>query len=522
MQARNFREISGLTWRSELEKEDFLYLGLAMEAISEADIRVRIGRDNPWWATADYTAIEATHPRRVYFPSFKSAVLNFDVKRAVVLLGPRRVGKTFMLKQLIHEAIETGIDRRAILYAGIDAPIYSGISLEQFLDFMPPLPKNAKKLVVFDEIQYLREWERHLKDLIDNYPNIKFVASGSAAAALLLKSRESGAGRFSDFMLPPLTFYEFLNFLGEAEKYIGVPSTEEERQNATAGRYFIRDVRLLNSRFIDYLNYGGYPEAVLNEDIRKNPEQFIKNDIIDKVLLKDLPSLYGINQIQELNRLFSFLAYNTGNEASLENIAQESGITKPTIKRYIEYLESAFLIMKLPMIDDNCRTMKRARNFKIYLNNPSMRAALFAPVKPEDSDKIGHLAESAIFSQWQHSPRFRDLRYARWRNEGEVDVVMLGPNQKPLWIGEIKWSDRIDRNPYDEMRSMQLLAKKHKTIKTAFFTSRTAEKILPLDGLAVRIIPSAAYCYTVGRNVTRALETMGGMPQPGLAEVKAA
>jgi len=70
-------------------------------------------------------------------------------------------------------------------------------------------------------------------------------------------------------------------------------------------------------------------------------------------LLKDLPSLYGINQIPELNRLFSVLAYNAGNEVSLDSIAKTSGISKPTITRYIEYLESAFLILKLPTIDDN-------------------------------------------------------------------------------------------------------------------------------------------------------------------------
>src|SRR5205814_5962002 len=102
---------------------------------------------------------------------------------------------------------------------------------------------------------------------------------------------------------------------------------------------------------------------VLNTSIRSNPDQFVRNDIIDKVLLKDLPSLYGIREIPELNKLFSLLAYNAGNEASLENISQESGLTKPTITRYIEYLESAFLLMKIGTVDDNCRTMRRQRNF---------------------------------------------------------------------------------------------------------------------------------------------------------------
>ncbi len=322
-------------------------------------------------------------------------------------------------------------------------------------------------------------------------------------------------------MLPPLTFYEFLNFLGEDEALIDVKTTVESNTKQKRYEYEVRDLGRLNSRFIDYLNFGGYPEAVLNEQIRANPEQFIRNDIIDKVLLKDLPSLYGIQEIQELNRLFSFLAYNAGNEASLENISQESGITKPTIKRYIEYLESSFLIIKLSNVDDNCRTMKRERNFKVYLNNPSMRAALFAPVDAHDSERVGHLTECAIFSQWQHSPFFRDLRYARWR-EGEVDIVYLtGPKQLPGWVGEIKWSDRIQKDRWRELKSIQILLRNHPSIVSAFFTSKTATDQFAVDGRICRVFPSALYCYTVGRNITTRL----AMPiSPGIDDtvVKAA
>jgi uncharacterized protein len=346
-------------------------------------------------------------------------------------------------------------------------------------------------------VQYLKGWEIHLKDLVDHYSNIRFVATGSAAAALRLQSRESGAGRFSDFMLPPLTFYEFLHFLGEDERLI----------QATDRSYVPIDMEGLNARFIDYLNFGGYPEAVINQDIRENSEQFIKHDIIDKVLLKDLPSLYGIENIQELNRLFSVLAYNAGHEISLENIAQNSGITKPTIKRYIEYLESAFLLMKVSTVDENCRTLQRERNFKVYLNNPSMRAGLFAPVSPSDADLIGHLAESAIFAQWQHAPTFRQLRYARWKNEGEVDIVYLdGPQSRPRWIGEIKWSDRVASNFHRETRSMGALLKKHNTIKTALFTTKSVSQVRVLEERRVRLVPSAQYCYTVGRNIMARLD----------------
>src|SRR5205823_6344586 len=100
-----------------------------------------------------------------------------------------------------------------------------------------------------------------------------------------------------------------------------------------------------------------------------------------------------------------------------------------------------------------------------------MRAALFAPVSPNDKERIGHLAECAIFSQWQHSPDFHHLRYARWRNEGEVDIVFLGgPRQQPTWIGEIKWSDHIAAHMYWETKSLRALLGRHKSIKMAVFT----------------------------------------------------
>lgn len=473
-----------------------------MEPIKDSDIKLRIERDNPWWTSIEIKIPEAEFARRVYFGPFKVLALNFKIRRATILLGPRRVGKTFIIKQIIHEAIQEGFNPKGILYASIDAPIFSGLSLEKFLNFMPKETQNERRLVIFDEIQYLPDWEIHLKDLVDTYSNTKFIATGSAAAALKLKSQESGAGRFSEFMLPPLTFYEFLCFMKKEEELVEVKDDI----------YYFNDIDSLNENFINYLNYGGYPEGVLNLEIRKNQEQFIRNDIIDKVLLKDLPNLYGIDNIQELNRLFSFLAYNAGSEASLENLSQGSGISKQTIKKYIEYLESAFLIIKLPTVNDNCRTFLRERNFKIYLNNPSMRAALFTPLNSNENDKIGHLAESAVFSQWQHSPDFRHLRYARWKqggNEGEVDIVYLTTStERPIWIGEIKWSDKVINNVHSEMKNIIHFLKKHDSVKSVVFTTKSSFNELEIENRKLFIYPTAAYCYFVGRNITADLEAI--------------
>ncbi|MEJ7933526.1 ATP-binding protein [Sphingobium sp. AN558] len=467
-----------------------------MRDIAGKDIQARITRDNPWWNVVHFSGIpEDELPRRVYFAPFKQLALNFKVRRAAILLGPRRVGKTVMIKQIIIEAMKEGVCPGNILYASIDTPLYSSLGLQSFMDFVPPAAQGERGVIVFDEIQYLRDWEQHLKDLVDSYPNVKFIASGSAAAALRLKSKESGAGRFSDFMLPPLTFYEFLEFTGQGELV----------HESGDKKYSTDDMEALNSSFIDYLNFGGYPEAALNLEIRNDPDRFIRSDIIEKVLLKDLPSLYGIQDIQGLNKLFMYLAYNTGAEASLEKISQSSGMAKPTIRKYIEYLESAFLIIKISTVDDTCRSLQRERHFKIYLNNPSIRAALFGPVSADDSVTIGHLAESAVFSQWQHSSSFGQLRYARWKNEGEVDVVYLDHKQKPAWIGEVKWSDRVKDNLDRETRHMKHLVGRHK-IDSAFFTTKTFTSAEVLSDVALSIRPTALYCYMVGRNITRSLD----------------
>ena len=130
-----------------------------------------------------------------------------------------------------------------------------------------------------------------------------------------LKSIESGAGRFTNFLLPPLTFYEYM-FLLDKTMLVDVP--HQEHGYYTEVR--TDNINELNQHFINYLNFGGYPEVALSEEIQKNPGQFVKSDIIDKVLLRDLPSLYGVHDIQELNYLFTTLTFNTANEVSLEQL----------------------------------------------------------------------------------------------------------------------------------------------------------------------------------------------------------
>lgn len=435
---------------------------------------------------------------RAYLDLFLPLVKATAVRRAIVLMGPRRVGKTVMIHHAIQALIEGGIHPQCICYFSVDHPIYNGLSMEKLLNYYSQASsvdyKSEQVYVFFDEVQYLRKWEVHLKAIVDTYPKIKPIASGSAAAALRLKSDESGAERFTDFLLPPLTFYEYLNLLDKTSLLEEPLPLGGKRKRG--GFFLAQDIDQLNDHFLYYLNFGGYPEVIFSPQIQADPARFIKSDIIDKVLLRNLPSMYGIGDIQELNYLFTTLAFNTASEISLGELSQKSGVAKNTIKRYIEYLEAAFLIKVIHRVDHNAKRFHRANFFKVYLTNPSMRAALFSPLTAGDS-AIPYLAETAIFAQWFHSDT--TLHYARWQ-DGEVDMVMLGgANQKAIWAVEVKWSDRYCDKPR-ELKSLVSFCQAN-NLGDPLVTSKTKTMTCKVDDIALRFLPASIYCYTVGYNI---------------------
>lgn len=478
-----------------------------MRTIPKDQLSARMRVENPWWDTPHQISRryrDFNRPRE-YLTLFMPLLQSSRINRAVVLLGPRRVGKTVLIHHAIQRLIDDGISPNRICYVSVDHPIYNGLRLDELMElFVSESKARIRKetcYVFFDEIQYLRDWERHLKVLVDDLPRIKFVASGSAAAALRLKSTESGAGRFTDFLLPPLTFHEYLTLLGK-DALIEPISDDGNTESLS---FKAPNIDALNESFVHYLNYGGYPEIVLSEEIQADPQRFIKNDIIDKVLLRDLPGLYGISDIQELNYLFTTLALNTAQEVSLTELSKNSGVVKNTIKRYIEYLEAAFLIRLVHRVDYSGKRFQRANYFKVYLTNPSMRSALFHPLTSND-EALGSLVETAIFSQWFHSQR--RLHYARWK-QGEVDIVSLG-RASFEWAVEVKWSDRPGKHP--EGLKEQIGFCKKNGLSQILVTTRTFHGSTQREGVRIEFQPASLYCYTVGHNLVKGKGITGSRP----------
>lgn len=477
---------------------------MELNELLKEQVLLRMLFDNPWWTSGAIPADYASMPRRMYFDVFYPLATRRDIHRGIILMGPRRIGKTVMLYHTIDRLIAEGVNPKHIIYLSVDTPIYNGFSLETLFamarEAMRSPATDGGYWVFYDEVQYHKDWELHLKSLIDSYRDTRFVVSGSASAALRMKSMESGAGRFSDFILPPLTFHEYIHLLGLGG--LITPKTVSW-QGRDIEAFDTIDIGELNRHFLNYINYGGYPEIVFSESIRSNPGQFIRHDIVDKVLLRDLPSLYGIKDTQELYRFFVHIVFRSGGEFSFDDLSKESGIKKDTVKRYVQYLEAAFLIKVIHRVDASARRLQRETTFKIYLTNPALRCALFSPLSFTDK-MMGNMVETAIYAQWVQRG-YAEVYYANWkdgRRSGEVDMVGLDiARQKPDWCVEIKWSDRYPDETADLRSLLTFLS--INGLSGAIVTSTTAYTAKQLDEAELLFMPSALYAYLIGYNSIR-------------------
>ncbi|MGI9250170.1 MAG: ATP-binding protein [Pseudohongiellaceae bacterium] len=458
-----------------------------MLQVTESEILNALDEANPWWQ-ADAAVPYADLKHRAYLPSFLALVEQREVRRAVLLLGQRRIGKTVMVHHAIGELLAKGVPATHILYCSTEAPVFVGMPLDKLVGLFERRftrqDSSAPLYVFLDEIQYLNEWERHLKVLVDTKPNIHFIATGSATAALRHKSMESGAGRITEFYLPPLTFGEYLDFKNQSD-------------NSSSKNIEYTNITALNREFVDWLNYGGFPEAVFSQPVREQPTRFIKQDILDKVLLRDLPSLYGVANVQELHRFFAMLAYNTGQEVSLDSLAKGANINKVTLNKYLEYLEAAFLIQRSYRLDQDARHFKRVTAFKVYLTNPSLRAALYSNL-PEDSKHMGALVETGVAMHLQPRDQSANLHYARW-DTGEVDFVQLTPDQSRVAAAvEVKWSDHaVDSK--NGLKALTSLVRGKKIMTLPIMTTRSIRGTREAHGQKIMYVPAAFLCLRSSR-----------------------
>ncbi|HYH20535.1 MAG TPA: AAA family ATPase [Azospirillum sp.] len=456
-----------------------------MRTLEEADVLARLALDNPWWRTGTVEAYVAALPRRALFEAFFHRVNRPGGGPPLVLAGPRRVGKSVLIRQIIARLIDAGTDPRGILYVSLDAPALHGLPLDRLVAVA--CAPDQPGFLFLDGLHHLRDGEATVAALAAAQPSLRVVAGVAGGAAP--RPRDGNL-----FVLPPLTFCEYLRFTGAERDLI-----EPMFFGKGTPMYVVRDMAALNERFVHYVNGGGFPEAVLLRPAPGDAGHHLRNEVLAALLHQDLPGLTGIASTPELNALLALLARNTGREVSIEAIAERAGIAKNTIRRYLDYLEASHLIIRMGRVHPEGGRFRRMRTFKVHLASPCLYAALFGPVAADDP-LFPALAESAIIGQWLASADLPNLVYARLP-EGSVDLVALSPDTgRPAWACALPGTDESVAGDAT-INGLIQFSRRNAPLRWIGATTRTQAALKAHDGVEVWHRPASQYCYEVGRRV---------------------
>lgn len=384
----------------------------------------RLSFHNPWWRTKNVS--------EAFLPEFHRDIFSLlysylKTARAVLLKGPRRVGKTTLFYQLISTLIKEGVSPADICYLSFDDPLLK-IPLDDI--FKAYEQYRGKKLdegrVYFflDEAQFLKDWEFTVKLYVDRKFPVKFFISGSSIS-LLTQKAELLAGRTTEETLLPLSFKEYLHFFAPS-----LNITEHLKQKKPFTGSFPASLAPLSSdirvHFANFLRRGGFPQIYSEKEDLFN--KFIKEDILDKVIFRDIVELYKIREPSYLEKLFYYLGGITSSIINLTTISSDLGISREIVERYISYLERSLLYFRLPKFSKSLKESMRS-NPKGHLIDPSLGNFFGAP-----PDQIFESAVSSfLFSKFQKNLYF-------WRDQfHEVDCVIANNEIIPI---EVKNSNR--------------------------------------------------------------------------------
>lgn len=327
------------------------------------------------------------------------AILEAELKYKHItgITGPRRVGKTILMKQIISYLIKSKVPRENILYFSFDE-ISSENSIKLLMrDWEKILGKSYQKekyYVFIDEIQNVNRWAEQLKTYYDLYENnMKFFISGSASLNIK-KGQESLAGRLIEFFVGPLDYEEYLIF------------SEKPKLN-------------LEDYYNDYL-YKQLPALASGaEDKRKYTESIVK-----KVIYEDSMKYYNIDNPNLLDSLFKVIVRKPGQIINYDDLANDLGASRNTLPKYFEVLEKSYLVRKIYNYSNNTRKIeKKSKKFYPFFTT------LFNYILPQEID-VGELTET-IVAQKIDAEFFHNLKTK------EIDFIIIKDNNYKIGL-EVK------------------------------------------------------------------------------------
>lgn len=476
-----------------------------MAIVSNEQVIKVLRQYNPWWRMPSSIKEESKPQKRLaYYEALKMLKHN-SIRRFVVLSGVRRVGKTTIMYQIIDNLIEEGINPKNILYVTFDNPILKLVSVESVLSIYESLyPIEGERYIFFDEIQYTDNWELWMKVIYDSRKDIRLIATGSASPILEKGSADSGTGRWSVLKIPTMSFYEYCKLL----ELDGPELSENLRlsrlvkmDKAELGDLMSRFTSLQN-HFNRYLTIGGFPELVLSDD-DIYAQRMLREDVVDKVIKRDVLTLFNIRSPLLMEKLFLYLCMNSTEIYNATTAAKELENTSvTTLDSYIEALEMSNLIYLAKPMDVGSKGALKGKP-KIFIADAAIRNAVLMidDVLSEESE-LGAIVETAVYkhivSFYQGSTAQVGYFRKAKNNQKEVDVVIELPRQKILC--EVKYRNNSHISATDAI--VELCRDENSKVTNAFLITKQLEDF----GIAkhetvtpILRVPAIVFLYLLGK-----------------------
>lgn len=476
-----------------------------MAFVSEEQVIKVLRQYNPWWRTPAAIKEDAKPQKRTaYFEAHRILTHN-TLRRFAILSGVRRVGKTTILYQLIDRLIDDGINPKNILYATFDNPILKLVDVERVLDIYESLyPIDGTRYIFFDEIQYTENWELWMKVIYDSRKDIRLIATGSASPVLEKGAADSGTGRWSILKIPTMSFYEYCRLLQLDEPLLPDHlrvSQLSQMTSAELGDLFSR-FTFLQNHFNRYLMIGGFPELVLSDD-DAYAQRMLREDVVDKVIKRDVLMLFNIRSPLLMEKLFLYLCMTATEIFSSTTAAKELDNTSTaTIDSYIDALRMSNLIYLARPMDVGSKGVLKGKP-KVFIADAAIRnAVLMIDDILSDETELGAMVEMTVF---KHILSFfqgctAQIGYFRKAkdNQKEVDVVIELPREKILC--EVKYRNNSHLPSSDAI--VELCSDTSAQATSAFvITKRLDDYGITKHDTAVPImrIPALAFLYILGK-----------------------
>ena len=326
-----------------------------------------------------------------------------------VITGMRRSGKSTLMNQFIEKLKAAGVSDDRIFLINFEMAEYQYINDRTILNkwILDNIPKEGQCYVFLDEIQNVNDWEMSVSAL-QIMPNCDVYITGSNSKMLSSELSTHISGRYTEVKVLPLSFSEYLELH---------PSDDKD------------------SRFRDYLRYGGLP--VVNPDSDRTFIEGLLEGIFNTVLVKDVLYRLKTDDVSKITAIAKFLYSNIGNITNIDNIATETGISNPTVSKYVEEMSKAFLFYYAEKYDIVGKKILKT-NGKFYASDLGMRNVIIGLGLARDISKP---LENVVFMELLR--RGYEVRIGSYR-DWEVDFTAIGPDGVEYYqICETMLSDDI-------------------------------------------------------------------------------